>query len=289
MQHSCCPCHLLQAKGTPEPSSSPTVWQTQHQARSGRLKPVSAEAHSPPSAAASVQQQQQQQQQYMQLRSLQQQEVAQQQLLHQQQQLQLQMQQQQQHTTMAWATSRWGAAMVPVQLVPPPAPEAEQQASPALQPPLPGPCVYAPPPTPPIPLPASRRSPRQVHTAAPSSAPADLAAPTAAIAPPQAASRGRVLQESVPPAAGAGQAPHGGAAGGTAAGSAAGAATELLGQSASQQLHCMVSQPQHAAALGCEVSPEHTAALPGYTVGAVIGEGGFCQVGWVGENCPLGF
>jgi hypothetical protein len=30
--------------------------------------------------------------------------------------------------------------------------------------------------------------------------------------------------------------------------------------------------------LGCEVSEEHSAALPGYTVGKVIGEGGFCQV-----------
>lgn len=37
----------------------------------------------------------------------------------------------------------------------------------------------------------------------------------------------------------------------------------------------------YMALLGCDVNEEHTAALPGYTVGKVIGEGGFCQAsGW---------
>jgi len=39
---------------------------------------------------------------------------------------------------------------------------------------------------------------------------------------------------------------------------------------------CDVSD--YGALLGCEVNEEHSAALPGYTVGKVIGEGGFCQV-----------
>ncbi|KAF5828215.1 hypothetical protein DUNSADRAFT_18019 [Dunaliella salina] len=34
----------------------------------------------------------------------------------------------------------------------------------------------------------------------------------------------------------------------------------------------------YGALLGCEINEEHSAALPGYTVGKVIGEGGFCQV-----------